>query len=285
MRMSRRKAYGLTALLCILLVVGLTWVRHRHQVLSEVATPARTQPVRVEVSLARLGPIDSATTAQGTLEPAQGGLARVASQTSGRVLAVRVKEGDEVTKGQVVAVIDNRAVEAQAVLALRAARIDRDQSVKKALLDLETARTELRKLRAGARPQEVAQADQAVRQAQATRDRATSELQRVQFLYDRGVNSKRQLEDARTALAVAEASLQTAVQQANLLRAGARPEDLRAAELRVQDAQRALGEARAAGDARVAQAQLAVEQVTGSLSAAARQGRGIEGLGRGNDQN
>jgi len=105
---------------------------------------------------------------------------------------VRVREGDRVVAGETLAVVDSRPQAAQArsaaaaltvaqaqarqadlaaraaaadqrnavhqaQLALNAARLDRDNSVKQARIALSTAETELGKLRAGARPQEIAQ--------------------------------------------------------------------------------------------------------------------------------
>src|SRR5207249_1502663 len=130
--------------------------------------------------------------------------------------------------------------------------------VKQARIALNSAETELRKLQAGARPQEVAQAEQAINQARATRDRAATEVERVQFLFDKGISARRQLEDARTALSVAEAALASAQQQASLVRAGARTEELQAAQLRVEAAREALLQSQTGGGAKVQQAQTAL---------------------------
>jgi RND family efflux transporter MFP subunit len=205
--------------------------------------------------------MDTVVSAQGTLIPAQGASARVAVVTPGRLLNVRVREGDHVSAGQVVAVIESAVQQAQATsaaAALRASRLQAEQAkqevgatrtehenaVKVARLDLQTAETELVKLKKGARPQEIAQADQAVNQAQATYERAVTELERVKSLYDEGIMARRQLDDAKTALAVAKSALETARQQADLVREGARREDIHSAELRVETARANLDQAR-----------------------------------------
>src|SRR5207244_3867862 len=127
--------------------------------------------------------------------PAQGTSARVAVAVAGRLMEVRVREGDAVRAGQVVAIVDNRPQQAQARSAaaaltasesqargaalaaeaaasdqrnavaqarlnLESAILDRDTAVKQARAALSAAETDLQKTRAGARPQEMAQADQ-----------------------------------------------------------------------------------------------------------------------------
>lgn len=252
-------------------------------------------PVTVELANVETKPIDTVVAAQGTLAAAQGATARVAPIAPGRLLEVRVREGDHVTAGQVVAVLDNRPQQAaarsaaaalttsqtqagQSDLAVRAlttdqanavrlarltldsARLDRDNAITLAQTALQSAQTDLTKTKVGARPQELIQADQAVNQARATRDRAETERERVQFLFDRGVSPKRQLDDANTALTVANSALESATQQASLVHAGARAEDVRAAELRVQLAAQSLDQAKTSGAAKVAQAEAGLRQ-------------------------
>lgn len=251
--------------------------------------------VTVEMAKAATQPMETTVSAQGTLAAAQGAMARVAPVTAGRVREVRVREGDIVREGQILVLLDSRSQEAQARsaaaaltaaesqareadlaarasaadqsnsvrlarLALQSARIDRDNSVRQARTALATAQTDLKRIRAGARPQEIAQADQTVRQDQATRDRAEIEVRRMTTLFNRGIAAGRQLEDAQAALVVAEATLEGAKQQADLLRAGARPEEIHNAELAVQQANHGLTQAITGGDAKVAQAEAALQQ-------------------------
>lgn len=225
---------------------------------SDSAAPA---PVAVDVATAVIRPMDTIVSAQGTLVPCQGASAKIAAVSAGRLISVRVKEGEQVTAGQVVAILDNlvpNAQSASAVSALRVARIQAEQAklqveaaasdhtnaMRVAQLELQSAETELRKLRRGARPQEMAQADLAVSQAQATYSRTETELERVEFLFRKGIVAKRQLEDTTTALAVAKSAVETAKQQADLVRAGAREEDLKSAELRVETAKANLEQAK-----------------------------------------
>ena len=261
---------------------------------------ASTEPTVVEFATATTRSMETVIAAQGTLAPGQGAVARVAPSTPGRLLTVRVREGDRVTAGEVIATLDNRPQQAQAQsaraalsvseaqaqeaqlaaraaatdqgnsakvaqLALDAARLDRDNGVKQAQNALQEAQTDLRKTQAGARPQEIAQADQAVRQAQLTRDRANIELQRTQKLLSIGIAATRQVDDAQTALDLANSTLESAKQAAALVKAGARPEDLQAAQLRVEGAQELLRQAQTSGEAKVQQAQGALKQAQESI--------------------
>jgi RND family efflux transporter MFP subunit len=261
----------------------------------------------VEVARAAVQPVEATVSATGTLAAGQGATARVGAVAAGRLVEVRVREGDRVTAGETLALVDSRPQEAQARsaaagltaaaaqarqadlaaraaatdqrngvrqarLALAAARFDRDNSVRQARIALRTAETDLRKLRAGARPQEIAQAEQQVNQDRATRDRAATEVERMQYLVGQGIAAQRQLDDAQTALAVADAALAGAQQQASLIRAGTRAEDRQAAELRVDQALEALDQARRGGQAKVDQAQAALQLAEqGSLQVAAKQ--------------
>jgi RND family efflux transporter MFP subunit len=265
-----------------------------------------TKPVTVEVATAVTRPIESTVSAQGTLAPAQGATAHVAAVVAARLLDVRVREGDQVRAGEVLAVLDSRPQEAaarsaaaaltaaqdqarqasldasaaatdqhnatrQAYLALHAAILDRDTSVRQAKIARSSAETDLLKLKNGARKQEIDQADLTVRQDQATRDRAQTELKRIQYLFGEGIAAQRQLDDARTALDVANATLESAQAQDSLVHAGTRQEDLQSAQLRVDQAREALSQAQTSGDAKVAQAQAALRQAQqGAFAVAAR---------------
>jgi HlyD family secretion protein len=259
------------------------------------AEDKKPDEVAVEMAMVETRRMETTVTAQGTLTAGQGASARIASSAPGRLLTVTVKEGDPVSPGQILATIDNRPQQAQsksalaaavasesqarsadlaagaaavdqsnavhlAQLAVQSAQLDRDGSVQTAQSSLQAAQTDYQKTKAGARPQEIAQADLAVNTAKATRDRASTELERVRFLVDKGIDAKRQLDDAQTALSVADSALESARQQASLVRSGARAEDLRAAEIRVQQAQQAVAQAKTSGDARVTQARAALRQ-------------------------
>jgi HlyD family secretion protein len=294
---ARMRSAGGPVLLCAM-VIALAGCAKSSDTASTTSAEEKkpdANPVTVEVAHATVRPMESTISAPGTLTPAQGATARVAAVVAGRLSDVRVREGDHVTRGEILAVVGSgpqaaqarsaavavTAAEAQArqadiaanaaaadqansvrqaELALSGARLDADNAIRQARIGLNSAQTDLAKLRAGARPQEIAQAEQTVNQNLTTRNRAATELKRVQFLFDQGIAAQRQLDDAKTALDVANATLESARQQASLVHAGTRSEDVRAGELRVEQAQEALAQARTTGQGHVAQAQAALRQ-------------------------
>src|SRR5437764_742295 len=108
---TKRRTTNFIALLAACLVAGC----HRSATpeASGVGGSTTSAPVTVETATATIQPIDVVVTAQGTLTPAQGASAKVAPVAAGRIVEIRVREGDRVAAGQVVAVLDNRVSKAQ----------------------------------------------------------------------------------------------------------------------------------------------------------------------------
>lgn len=215
-----------------------------------------------------------------------GDFAKLAPTASGKLTYVYFKEGDRVRKGQLLARIDTTVLDAlrssasmgaasaqaqarQSEVTLRASSADYTATVKAAELNLQAviaerdanvaqAKVELDKLRAGARPQEISQAEQVVRQAQVNRDKARSDAERDKKLLAEGYVSGQQAEASQAGFEVAESALVQAKDQLALTKLGARAEDIRASELRYTAAKNL-------GDKRIEAAKASVDQ--------ARQGR------------
>ncbi len=157
---------------------------------------------------------------------------RVAPEVGGRVVQVAVTEGDRVQVGALIARLDT----ADAELARRRAEAERDQAV-----------AQLRLLQAGARAEDVrqaqAQADSAqadVEAAEAEFQSASADLQRFEALLASNSGSRKQRDDAATRRQVAASHVTAARERARAatealarLRAGARPEEIAAARARV----------------------------------------------------
>ncbi len=247
----------------------------------------------VQTSLSKVMKVYATVLAQGTLQPEQGGSASVAAVMPGRIQQVLVVEGQRVAAGQPVAVLDYRTQQAQAQgasaaltvaqqqaeeaqLAARAALQSQAsnlqlaqqqlisahqqcaQTIALAQTAVKTAEAELSRLQSGARPQQLEQAQQAVVQAEATESHAANQYTREEYLFKNGVASKSQVEDAHTADTIAKANLTSTQQQLSLLKAGAREQDITAAQLKVQSAKMALDQARTMGASSIAQAHTAL---------------------------
>ena len=175
---------------------------------------------------------------------------QVATQVAGRILELKVAEGDQVAAGAVVARLDT----ADAELGLARARADREQ-----------ADAQLRLLRAGARSEDVRQAEAQV--AAALADVAASEAEvaaaqadvdRFERLLASNSGTRKQRDDAvarrdvtRERTAGARDRVRAARENVARLRAGARPEEIDAARARV-----------AAADAQIATWQKAIGDAT-----------------------
>jgi HlyD family secretion protein len=157
---------------------------------------------------------------------------RVAAEVGGRLVEVKVSEGDRVAAGDVIARLDT----ADTDLALQRAAADRAQ-----------AQAQLALVRAGARPEDIRQAaaqvqsaQAEVKAAQAELDAAAADLERFENLLRASAGSVKQRDDAATRKEVAAARVRGAQERAQAaaeavarLRAGARPQEIDAARARV----------------------------------------------------
>lgn len=144
----------------------------------------------------------------------------------GRLLAMRVDEGDAVEAGQVLAELDAQPF--RDALAAADARVRQ-------------AEAQLAKLSNGSRPQEIVQAEANAREAQAALTNAEREYARQRKLIASGATSQENLDAARARRDQTRAALSQANAALALAREGFRDEDIAAgeAELAVAEAQRA----------------------------------------------
>ena len=139
-------------------------------------------------------------------------------QISGRLDRVYIEEGDSVTAGQLIAEIEN--AELRAAMAAAAAQVDLRQA-------------ELDALKNGARVEEIAAAEASLAAADAAALLAAETLKRNQPLLAEGRISQSRFDEVRAAADTARAERARAAASLALLRAGARSEDIRAAEARL----------------------------------------------------
>jgi HlyD family secretion protein len=156
----------------------------------------------------------------------------VAAEVGGRLVELRVAEGDRVNKGDVIANLDTRDVELQ---------------VGRARADRNAADAQVRLLLSGARPEDVRRAEAQVDSAsaevasiQAELRAAEIDLQRFEALLTASAGSQKQRDDARARVDVAREREQGARDRVRaarevvaLLNAGAQREEIEAARARV----------------------------------------------------
>lgn len=145
----------------------------------------------------------------------------------GKISRMMVDEGDEVTEGQVLAVLEADNIKAKA---------DLTQAV------LEAANAQYSKATNGARPQQLQQAQDLMEQAKAGLDLAQTTFERLSYLYKEGVLARQKLDMAKTELEVARKRYSSAKEQYDMVREGAQKEDIKAAGALVKQAEAACNE-------------------------------------------
>ncbi len=155
---------------------------------------------------------------------------RVSSKVAGRILELRVKEGDYVRKGDTLAIIDAPEVRA---------RLAQAQGMASAA----NAADEM--ARSGARQEQVRMAYQVLQQTKAGFEIAKKSYERVQRLFDEGVLTEQKRDEAFANYKAMEAQVKAAQSQYDMTASGARREERAAAAAQAESAQGAVDEVQA----------------------------------------
>ena len=152
---------------------------------------------------------------------------RVSSKVPGRILELRVKEGDFVKAGDTLAILDAPEVRA---------KMEQAQSAESAAAALEL------KAKNGARKEQIQGAFSVLQQAKAGYEIAEKSYQRIQRLYDEGVVSAQKRDEVYANYKAMEAQMKAAQSQYDMAVNGARMEDKLAAAAQVGRAKGAVQE-------------------------------------------
>jgi HlyD family secretion protein len=152
---------------------------------------------------------------------------RVSSKVPGRILELRVKEGDYVKAGDTLAILDAPEVRA---------KMEQAQSAESAAAALEM------KAKNGARKEQIQGAFSVLQQAKAGFEIAEKSYNRVQRLFDEGVMSAQKRDEAFANYKAMEAQMKAAQSQYDMAVNGARMEDKLAAAAQVGRAKGAVNE-------------------------------------------
>ena len=152
---------------------------------------------------------------------------RVSSKVPGRILEIRVKEGDYVHVGDTLAILDAPEVEAKRVQAQSA------ENAASAMSDM---------AQNGARQEQIRAAYELWQQAQAGLTIARKSYERIQRLFEEGVMSEQKRDEAFASYKAIEAQEKAAKSQYDMARNGARIEEKKAARAQVERANGAVME-------------------------------------------
>ena len=150
---------------------------------------------------------------------------RVSCKLPGRIVELRVEEGDFVHVGDTLAILETPEVQAQQKVA------EATQGAANAMKDMANN---------GARKEQIQGAYQLLQQAIAARDIAQKSYKRVQNLFDEGVVSAQKRDEAFAAYKASEAQVLAAQSQYDMARNGARIEEKEAAAKQAQAAKSAV---------------------------------------------
>lgn len=147
---------------------------------------------------------------------------RVASELGGTIEKLFFEKGDHVEKGQLLAEVSTRTIELQ---------------VKQASASVEAARSRLKKLKTGSRPEEIEIARARVQEAKAALSEAKKNHERVSTLHKIGAVSNSQYDTSLRQLSTSRARLDSVKQQLALSLEGPRKEDINAAVAGLKEAE------------------------------------------------
>lgn len=275
--MRRRLRIGLFIVVPLALVIAAGY---------GVRAKMRKPPPKPQTATVERGRLLIKVSETGAVEPVT--KVEVKSKVSGRIKNMFVEEGDSVTQGQVIAVLEVPELESQAEqmrAQLRAAdrrweqaRESYDVTVERNKRELDRGRAAVSEaqerqaeLKAGARSQEIAQAQADVDQARARTQEAKQILDRKQELLAQGFVAQQEVDTARMQYDASRAAQDSSEQRLALVKAGPRAESIRAGEMLVQQAQSALELARAERQrervqlAMIEEAKAAREQIASGL--------------------
>ena len=149
----------------------------------------------------------------------------LAFNASDRIEKMLVQEGDRVSEGQLLAVLDTRRLE---------------QAVAEAKAQAAAQRQVVARLQAGSRPEEIRKARADVEAARADAVNAEQTYRRTQELVAQGFVARQQADNAKAALDAAQARLKAVEEALHLVLAGPRKEDIAAARATLDAHQAAL---------------------------------------------
>ncbi|MCE5321691.1 efflux RND transporter periplasmic adaptor subunit [bacterium] len=204
----------------------------------------------------------------------------ISPKISGRLMSINIREGDRVSRGEVVAVLDQGDAEdnletaqaslesakaklEQAVTNLDVTKIQTQTAIRNAQASLKSAQNKLVLAKQPSRSQERRVAQNKVNSAKAELDQAEADYKRYERLLKRGSVSQSDYDVKKANYLVAKANYNSAVEDLSIIDEGGRKEDVNAAQSNVDVAQGELIDAKAnAAQVRVKEKEVTAAKAT-----------------------
>lgn len=214
--------------------------------------------VPVQTALVAHGDMEESVQITGDLTALNSAV--VSPKISGRLMSINVHEGDHVSKGQILAVLDQGDAQsdlesAQASLESAKAKLEQaitnaevtktqtDSAIDQAKASLRSAQAKLAVAKKPSRTQERMVAENNVDSAKANLDKAEADYKRNKRLLDRGAISQSSFDVVKTEYLVAQSNYKSAKEQLSLIDEGGRSEDISSAQAQVEVAKGQLRDA------------------------------------------
>jgi len=158
----------------------------------------------------------------GTIEASE---VEIRTKVAGELIDIEIKEGEKVSTGDVIALIDDSDLQIQKAQAVAA---------------LNLAKAKYQTVIEGTRPEDKAQLEEFVKQAQLNYDNAKQDFERAENLFKSQSVSQKIFDDAKLRVEVAEAQFTAAKENLKKAVTGARQSEINAAKAAVEQANAAV---------------------------------------------
>ena len=238
-------------------LLGISYSQEKKGIVSAVkVTAAKKEQISQQLSLtADIGPQSSVT---------------IVPKVSGTLEEIKVKLGDRVKEGEVIAKIESRefllgvkqaeaafsATQTQWNLVKATAQTEFFSNLAQVQAALKVAQANLDKIRKGAREEEIERVDAAYQQALANAETTEKNLNRARDNYEKGAISDQQFDGAQLQFKVAQAGLESAKANLDLIKKGAREEDIKVVEAQVEQTQASLKNLESLQEAKIWEAKI-----------------------------
>jgi HlyD family secretion protein len=145
----------------------------------------------------------------------------IKTKVAGELIDIKIKEGEKVNAGDVIFVIDDSDLQIQKAQAVAA---------------LNLAKAKYQTIIEGTRPEDKAQLEELVKQAQLNSNNAKEDFERIQNLFETQSISQKMFDDAKLRVEVTEAQLTAAKENLKKAVTGARQSEINAAKAAVEQA-------------------------------------------------